>query len=127
MLKRNTIQRQLVIDAVRSLANHPTADEVYNAISITHPNISKGTVYRNLNSLSDEGLLKRIQIANSADRFDHHLPPHYHIECLKCGCFKDIEMPYLNELDSRIEELTGYNLISQDIVFKGVCQSCRDK
>ena len=49
--KRNTIQRQLVISAVRSLSNHPTAEEVYNRIVLDYPDISKGTVYRNLNSL----------------------------------------------------------------------------
>ena len=57
--KRNTIQRQLVISAVRSLSNHPTAEEVYNRIVLDYPDISKGTVYRNLNSLVDSGLLRR--------------------------------------------------------------------
>ena len=50
-MKRNTIQRQLVIAAVRFLADHPTADEVYERITMEYPDISKGTVYRNLNSL----------------------------------------------------------------------------
>ena len=59
MAKRNTIQRQLVIAAVRFLANHPTAEEVYDRITMEYPDISKGTVYRNLNSLVESGLLSR--------------------------------------------------------------------
>ena len=59
MAKRNTIQRQLVIAAVRFLADHPTAEEVYDRITMEYPDISKGTVYRNLNSLVESGLLSR--------------------------------------------------------------------
>ena len=68
MQKRNTIQRQLVISAVRSLSNHPTAEEVYNRIVLDYPDISKGTVYRNLNSLVDSGLLRRVSVSSRLRR-----------------------------------------------------------
>ena len=87
MQKRNTIQRQLVISAVRSLSNHPTAEEVYNRIVLDYPDISKGTVYRNLNSLVDSGLLHRVSVPSSADRYDHMLTKHYHVQCVKCHRF----------------------------------------
>ena len=70
MTKRNTIQRQLVIAAVRFLADHPTAEEVYDRITMEYPDISKGTVYRNLNSLVESGLLGKVSVPSGADRFD---------------------------------------------------------
>ncbi len=89
--KRNTIQRQLVISAVRSLSNHPTAEEVYNRIVLDYPDISKGTVYRNLNSLVDSGLLRRVSVPSSADRYDHMLTKHYHVQCMKCHRFMNVD------------------------------------
>ena len=91
MAKRNTIQRQLVIAAVRFLANHPTAEEVYDRITMEYPDISKGTVYRNLNSLVESGLLSKVSVPSGADRFDHILARHYHIKCTECGKFMNVE------------------------------------
>ena len=90
-MKRNTIQRQLVIAAVRFLADHPTADEVYERITMEYPDISKGTVYRNLNSLVESGLLNKVSVPSGADRFDHMLTKHYHIKCSHCGKFMNVE------------------------------------
>ena len=101
--KRNTIQRQLVISAVRSLSNHPTAEEVYNRIVLDYPDISKGTVYRNLNSLVDSGLLHRVSVPSSADRYDHMLTKHYHVQCVKCHRFMNVDdLDYFQDLDHKI-------------------------
>ena len=89
MEKRNTIQKQLVLDAVFRLANHPTAEEVYAEVARSHPTVSKATVYRNLGSLSEDGLLRHIKMPGGADRFDHMLLEHHHIICTQCGCFAD--------------------------------------
>ena len=62
MQERNTVQRQLVYRAVQDLACHPTAEEVYGKVVSTHPSISKGTVYRNLNRLAETGMLRKIQM-----------------------------------------------------------------
>lgn len=127
MQERNTVQRQLVYHAVQELACHPTADEVYGQVVSTHPSISKGTVYRNLNRLSDTGMLRKIQMPSSADRFDITVSEHYHINCASCGQFCDIDYPYLRELNREIERDTGYRLHQHDIVFSGICPNCRDK
>ena len=60
MNNRNTIQRQLVLDTVRSMHNHPDAEQVYSEIVKEHPHISKATVYRNLNLLSEQGQIKKV-------------------------------------------------------------------
>lgn len=125
MVKRNTIQRQLVIAAVRTLSDHPTADEVYNRIIMEYPDISKGTVYRNLNTLVELGLLNKICIPNAADRFDHILTKHYHIKCTSCGRFCDVGLKYFDDLDERIAQVTGFKMESHDIVFNGSCPECQ--
>lgn len=125
MAKRNTIQRQLVIAAVRFLADHPTAEEVYKRIIMEYPDISKGTVYRNLNSLVESGLLGKVSVPSGADRFDHILSRHYHIKCTECGKFKNVEnFNYFNDLDEKVAKATGYRMEHHDIVFSGVCPEC---
>ncbi len=127
MEKRNTIQKKLVLDAVFRLADHPTAEEVYAEVAREHPSVSKATVYRNLNSLSEDGLLRHIPMASGADRFDHFLEPHSHIECTVCGRFSDTPIVGDAALDRQVERLTGYSHAVHELVFRGVCPECRRK
>ena len=94
MIKRNTIQCSLVLNAVNKLKNHASADEVYACITNDYPNISRATVYRNLDKLAKTGQIKKIEIPGEAERFDHLTHNHYHIKCLQCGQIFDVDMPY---------------------------------
>ena len=85
MERRNTIQRDIVLKAVRSLGNHASADEIYSCVSKDYPSIGKGTVYRNLNILAEEGEIRKVEIPEGPNRFDHSVGKHYHITCIKCG------------------------------------------
>ncbi len=126
MAKRNTIQRQLVIAAVRFLADHPTAEEVYDRITMEYPDISKGTVYRNLNSLVESGLLGKVSVPSGADRFDHILARHYHIKCTYCGKFINVEnFDYFHDLDDKLANATGFKMEHHGIVFSGLCPECQ--
>ena len=126
MAKRNTIQRQLVIAAVRFLADHPTAEEVYDRITMEYPDISKGTVYRNLNSLVESGLLGKVSVPSGADRFDHILAKHYHIKCTHCGKYMNVEdLDYFQDLDQKVAAVTHYKMEHHDIVFSGLCPECQ--
>ncbi len=98
------------METVRSLANHPTAEEIYEAIVQTQPSISKGTVYRNLNSLVEDGQLLKIGVPDGADRFDHNEKIHYHIQCAVCGAFVDVDTAYMTDIDSRVEAITDIRL-----------------
>lgn len=111
---------------MRTLENHPTAEEVYNCIVTEYPDISKGTVYRNLNSLVETGLLNKVAVPSGADRFDHILTRHYHIECTNCGAFSDVETEYLDDIDVKIATATKYKMDNHDIVFRGLCPKCQD-
>jgi len=88
MERRNTIQKGLVLSAVRSLKDHATAEEVYENIKKEYPNIGKGTVYRNLGILAEEGEIRRISLPGEPDRYDHITEnknkPHHEVRLFLC-------------------------------------------
>ncbi|WP_283673646.1 Fur family transcriptional regulator [Butyricicoccus sp. Marseille-Q5471] len=127
MQTRNTVQRQIVLDTVLSMHDHPTADAVYESVSSAHPSISKATVYRNLNQLASQGVIQRVPVANSADRFDFNIQPHYHVRCTCCGAVQDVTMPYLTNLIDQVEDACGIAVERYEILFEGVCSTCRAK
>ena len=124
MKKRNTIQRSLVLEAVKALQCHATADEVHDTIMKNHPDISRGTVYRNLNLLSDVGEIRKVELPGGADRYDHLCHSHYHARCAKCGGVFDVEMEYIADLEKSIKDPCGFEFTGHDIIFKGICFEC---
>lgn len=124
---RNTIQRTVVYETVNNLKNHATADEIYSVINKEHPSISKGTVYRNLQRLCEEGLIKKRQIPGESDRFDHICTDHYHGKCLKCGTVLDLDMEYIHDLQKFINKADEFEVLGHDIVFSGICANCKKK
>ncbi len=123
--RRNTIQRQIIFNAVLDLENHPSAEDVYNHIKPNYPSISLGTVYRNLNLLSENGKLLKVAIANSADRFDHNINSHYHIQCSKCKKLYDIDIPYFDQIDNEVSSKTEFDITNHHIIFDGICHQCQ--
>ncbi|MEG1932895.1 MAG: transcriptional repressor [Pygmaiobacter sp.] len=124
MEKRNTIQRQLVLQAVRALQCHPTAEQVYDVVSSQHPTVSKATVYRNLNSLVEDGELVRLSMPCDADRFDDHLNFHYHLHCEICSQVVDLPLCYLDTLNKSAEKGSGCKVKSHNLMFTGRCKDC---
>jgi len=127
MITRNTIQKQLVLEAILILNNHPTIEEIYKYIFAKYPGISKGTVYRNVNALLDSGNIVRVSCPFGPDRFDHVQPAHYHIFCKQCGCFTNVPLKYQAHLDDEVSEVTGYKVDSHDTFFIGLCSVCKKK
>lgn len=123
MDRRNTPQKELVLSAVSEL-NHPTADEVYEFISKKNPRISRGTVYRNLNVLAEEGKILKLVLPDGPDRFDSIVSDHYHVKCIKCGKVFDVEAKITHGLESKISDSSGVTVTGYDILFKGICPRC---
>jgi Fe2+ or Zn2+ uptake regulation protein len=123
--KRTTTQRSLVLETVRELKNHPTAEEIYDTIVRKYPHISRGTVYRNLNLLSDIGDIRKVEMPNGAYRFDHICHDHYHARCVSCGQVFDVEMDIIEDLDKSIKNAHGFEITGYDIFFKGTCPGCK--
>ncbi len=127
MQQRNTFQKAMTLDAVIRLANHPTADDVYDYIKDKYPQISRTTVYRNLNKLVDLNMLARVKVSGSADRFDHNLHPHYHFICNECGGMCDLDIPYLEQINDMAQGLGSRKINAHQIMFDGVCKECLEK
>lgn len=127
MMRRNTIQRSLILDAVNKLHCHATVDEVYNEIVKKHPTISRATVYRNLNLLSEMGEIRRLQIPGTADRYDHINSKHCHVKCQICERVFDVDMDFVSGLENEIRDTHGFDFTGYDIIFHGICPECKNK
>lgn len=123
MERRNTKQRQIILNAVRSRCDHPSAEQIYEQVSADDPKISRGTVYRNLQILVEQGDILAIRLPN-ADRFDLTTRKHNHFVCVKCGNLSDIGLEYDSNLDNDITE-DGYMVLSHQTIFTGYCPECR--
>lgn len=119
---RYSKQRELVMQTVQQLCDHPTAEEIYDKAAQECPNLSLGTVYRNLNSLVEAGRVRRVSIPGKADRFDHTLPWHSHLYCTVCGGVTDAEvdgkqvMELVKNQKGRVQDCA--------VVLLGVCEEC---
>ena len=122
MDRRNTIQRQLVMQAVQGL-DHPDAEEVYENVSREHPNVSKGTVYRNLNVLAAQGEILKVETGDGADKFDFRTDQHYHLRCRVCGKIFDAQMlPIAPE--RFLGDTHGFTVERHNLEFIGTCSEC---
>ena len=123
-MKRNTIQRALILKAIRTLQCHPTAEEVYEAVVGEHPTISRSTVYRNLKQLAENKEIRNMEVPGESDHFDHICHDHYHVRCLLCGGVFDVDMEYIRDLEKEIKNANGFNISGHDLIFKGTCPNC---
>ncbi len=130
LTRRNTKQKNLIYQTVVDLKGHVSADDVYMVISKNYPSISKATVYRNLNVLSEEGKIRRIEPYShlSEQRFDYLLTPHSHAICSKCGKMIDVYVDGEELIDKNAKSVEeGFELTSHELIFEGICKECRAK
>ncbi|WP_243545067.1 Fur family transcriptional regulator [Pseudodesulfovibrio tunisiensis] len=117
-------QRKVILEELRKVKTHPTADEVYDMVRKIIPRISLGTVYRNLEFLCSKGLVLKLGAPGAQKRFDGNPVPHPHLRCAVCTrvidveC--DIEIPSLPE-----EHAAGFDILSCSVEFVGICPECR--
>ena len=123
---RNTRQRQLVLEAVKSLKDHPTADELYLHVRTMDSKISRGTIYRNLKILSDCGDIQHVHFSG-AERIDWRAEPHDHMICLKCGLLCDAPLPYDGNLDQTLANASGFQNVRHRTVYEGLCPDCANQ
>ena len=125
---RMTQQRRVILEELRRVRSHPSADELYMIIRKKLPKISLGTVYRNLDFLSRKGLVRRLVIPGQPMRFDGEIAHHHHIRCQYCGTIDDIclDIP-LGEI-LQMKTIGRFVLIGYNLELVGICPSCsRDK
>lgn len=124
-MKRNTFQKAMIHEALHTL-HHPTVDDIYAHIILDYPQISKGTVYRNLSQMVAEGQIVQLKMPDGPDHFDHTTYHHYHCKCTACGRVFDMDLPYQNELNL-IRGADGFITHNHTLLFNGLCADCNNK
>jgi Fur family ferric uptake transcriptional regulator len=119
-----TRQRRVILEELRKVKTHPTADEVYEMVRLRIPHISLGTVYRNLEILSQNGYAMQLDMCGSQMRFDGNAQNHYHTRCTKCGKIDDLPIEPIHEIENLIKSLSDYNIHDYRLEFLGICSSC---
>lgn len=125
--RRNTRQRQVILEELRKLTSHPTAGELYQIVRERLPRISLGTVYRNLELLTSNGAIQKLQISGTVARFDGNPARHNHIQCTECGRLGDLHDIPADPLAGAYSEVAGWEIAGYRIEFIGVCPECRKK
>ena len=120
-------QREAILNAMSDRTDHPTADIIYEEIRQEYPNVSKGTVYRNLALLADLGMIQKISTEDGPDRFDPIVKPHSHFTCRKCGNFMDIDYDIQKELTSQVSTSFTGRIEKCIVNFSGLCPNCMAK
>ena len=125
VVRRQSKMRQVVYDAVVQNPVHPTAEYVYEMLKPQHPSLSLGTVYRNLGVLVEQGLIRKIESMDAADRFDGNMERHSHVQCSQCGNLEDLFLPYDRQLDAAANRESGFTITEHNVSFVGVCPACQ--
>lgn len=123
---RHSYQRDEILNYLCSSKEHPTAEQIYAAVRETFPNISLGTVYRNLAQLEEFGMIRSVSCGHDAVRFDANTSAHHHFVCSKCGAVIDVTLKK-TDLASLASPGLPCSITDYDIVFHGLCESCSKK
>lgn len=120
-------QRESIKNSLMNRHDHPTADTLYMSIREEFPNISLGTVYRNLNLLVELGEIRKLSCGEGADRFDADTNPHYHFVCSHCGEVIDLPMETLEAMNEAAQTYCHGQIESHITYFYGTCEQCLKK
>ena len=124
--QRNSRQRQMILDAVMSRSDHPTADQIYMDVRARDEKVSRGTVYRNLGILSEDGEITELKVP-AANRYDFRQSLHYHLFCTSCEKVFDAPLDYEPKYDAEMEQKTGFKINRHRMIFEGLCPECGSK
>ncbi len=124
-MRRETKQREAILRVLRNTRSHPTADWIYEEVKKEIPNVSKGTVYRNLQVLQDDGEVSELNLNGTLSRFEAKQESHYHFRCEQCGRVFDLDEPVNDELDEKVAKRTGFKVSHHQTEFRGICKDCQ--
>ena len=126
--ERMTRQRKVIIEELSKVKSHPTAYDIYEMVRSKLPQISLGTVYRNLEHLSSRGMIRKLDMGKDQRRFDATMDEHMHIRCLSCGKVEDLSLnPSLDIITmiKNVSSQSGYEVLGCKMEFHGICPRCR--
>ena len=124
MALKHSRQRDMIKTFLMSRKDHPTADIVYMNVRKDFPNLSLGTVYRNLTLLSEMGEIKRLRVGDGVDHFDYDTSPHYHFVCTDCGSVIDLQMDNIDTIQDIAGAGFDGKIAGHVTYFYGTCGAC---
>ena len=124
-MARKSKQKKAIIRLLKETDSHPTAEWIYDQVRREIPNISLGTVYRNLKSMKHEGEIAELALAGAVSRFDGNTQNHYHFRCEQCGRIFNVEEPVDRAMDDRIAQKMGFKVSQHCLEFHGLCKDCQ--
>lgn len=134
MIYRNTKQRQAILDAIETHGGHLTAEEVYKIVKRRHPQLSLGTVYRNLRVLAQQDFVRELDFGMAITYFEIVKDTHYHLVCRICGSITDMGMELERKLMRVVERTSdaasdtgGFQIEQHRLDFVGICNPCQSK
>lgn len=123
-LVRMTRQRKVILEELRRSTTHPSAEEVYEVVRKRLPRISLGTVYRNLEKLTELGEITKLTFGGNSNRFDPVSEAHYHIRCSLCDRVVDAPMAQIDHIEEHLSRKTDFKIIGHRLEFYGLCPEC---
>jgi Fur family peroxide stress response transcriptional regulator len=126
-LYRRSRQRERILELLKSVDIHPTANWLYGKLRKEFPELSMGTVYRNIGILIKQGHIGRITFGSTFDRLDANTQPHYHFVCESCDAIIDLDIPIDESLNGWISKSQGFLVRKHDLEFRGLCPKCAKK
>lgn len=121
----NTHQRHVIYRALAGTTAHPSADELFASVRREIPSLSLATVYKNLTTFRDEGLVRAVRSCDDVVRFDANLEPHHHLVCRDCGRVQDLHDPALDALRLSARRARGFRVEEHQVIFRGLCARCQ--
>ena len=127
-VRKHSKKRDAILNCIRSTRCHPTADWVYQQLKPEIPDLSLGTVYRNLAMFREEGMIQSLGTVHGMERYDGNTAPHTHYICTTCGQVIDLENVELpTALVESAAEAAGGSITTYQLLFNGKCRSCSEK
>ena len=123
-IHRMTRQRKVILEELRKVDTHPSADEVYNMVRKRLPSISLATIYRNLDILAESGEIQKLELGATLKRFDGNAADHYHLRCIHCDRVVDVPEDIDVVVDPNLENATDFKITGHKLEFFGICPAC---
>lgn len=126
-IHRMTRQRRVILEKLREMNSHPSAEEIFAVVRRKLPRISLGTVYRNLEILSELGEIQKLELGGSLMRFDGRTEKHYHMRCINCDRVDDAPMGFMENMETSLRGATEFKIMDHRLEFLGLCPVCMEK
>lgn len=126
-MQKYSRKREAIMDALREVSNHPSAEWVYAKLKPDYPDLSLATVYRNLKGSLENGEVNMVGVVEGKARYDADTHPHAHFICEGCGAVVDVVLPPDNGINAMAEDAVGGRVTKQEILFRGLCENCLER